>query len=209
MSYYPFIPAYGTHPVELLDEIALSSADGDIVIEGGCGFGRNIHYLMERAQVLGRRPKLYAFDTFGEAHPPEFWEGHPATTPWGEPFAAWAARIGGPTRLLDQFAFHLRNSPAREYLTDWAQFPWWTVAEEFKDGTVSFVIANGAHTAKGVTKELTKWWPKLKPGGKIAVYGHDKTDWEVKDEALAAFIQSHDNACEVHENAPYAILTHP
>lgn len=183
-TYWPLVPGPKI-PVDLYDHVADSAHDADIIIEAGCGFGRGVHYLMEALRTQDSHPKLYAFDTFGEAHPgSEFWEGYPATTPWGEPFMTWAARVGGTTRMLDQFAFYLKNSHARDYLTDWAQFPWWTVAEEFKDGTVSFVIANGAHTAKGVTRELTKWWPKLKPDGKISVYGHDEKDWEVKVNAV-------------------------
>lgn len=175
---YPWLP--------LFSQVAYAGAD-DIVCIAGCGFGRPTHYLMEVFKAFHVRPKLYAFDTFGEAHTgSEFWEGHPQTTPWGEPFAEWAARIGGPSRLLDQFVFHLNNSPARDYLTDFAQFPWWTVAEEFKDSSVSWVVANGAHKPKGIRRELDKWWPKLKSGGRIAWYGHDAIDYAIKVQIVAA-----------------------
>lgn len=182
-------------PLLLCNEISLNCEDGDIIAETGCGFGRTTHYLMHALRCNTRqvRPCLYAFDTFGEAHTgSEYWEGHPQTTPWGESFAEWSARIGGPSRLLDQFVFHLRNSPARDYLTDFAQFPWWTVAEEFKDDSVSWVVANGAHRSKGILRELEKWLPKLKIGGKIAMYGHDRADFDVKRSTATFFVVGKD-----------------
>ncbi len=174
---------------DLITEIAVKSQAGDIVCLPQCGLGRDVHHLIDLFHGANKRGvKVYAFDTFGENHSgSEYWEGHPQTTPWGEPFDAWCARIGGPSRLMDQFLFHLTNSPAREYLTDWAQFPWWTVAEEFKDSTVSWVVANGAHAPKGILKEIAKWWPTLKSGGRIAAYGHDSGDFVTKLEVYRAF----------------------
>lgn len=199
----------GATVVPLVCEIANSVSDGDIVCVGGCGFGSTTHRLMETFQHLGKRPKLYAFDTFGEAHPgSEYWEGHPSHTPWGEPFDAWSARIGGPSRLIDQFAFHLANSPARDYLTDWAQFPWWTVAEEFAANSVSYVIANGAHRAAGIRREIDKWWPTLKSGGKIAAYGHDSDDFKTKFDVYRAF-QVENSGVQLVGAANHVVLVKP
>lgn len=178
-TYWQLVPGPSI-PTDLYDEVVELVTNGDIVAEGGCGMGRGIHYLIESLKAVNRRPKLYAFDTFGEVHQSEFFEGLPAFTPWGEPFADWAARVGGPSRLFDHFTFYLNNSPARDYLTDYAQFPHWTVAEEFKDDSVSFVLANGAHQPKSIRRELDKWWPKLKSYGKIGLYGHDKGDFKTK-----------------------------
>lgn len=180
--YSLWVPGPINLPNDLIVEIAVQSQPSDIICLPQCGLGRDVHLLLDLLGGAGKRGlKVYAFDTFGEAHTgSEWWEGHPQTTPWNEPFDAWVARIGGPSRLIDQFAFHLANSPARDYLTDWAQFPWWTVAEEFKPESVSWVVANGAHRPQGVLKELTKWWPTLKSGGRIAAYGHDADDFRVK-----------------------------
>lgn len=197
-------------PRMLYIDISLNCQDGDIIVEAGCGFGRGVQYLMCQllANVRQTKPRLYAFDTFGEAHTgSEYWEGHPSSTPWGEPFSDWTARIGGPSRLIDQFVFHLRNSPARDYLTDYAQFPWWTVAEEFKDDSVSCVVANGAHKPKGIRRELDKWWPKLKVGGKIAMYGHDKDDWETKKVAAWKLFDETRDASLDHSGDNHIILT--
>lgn len=194
----------------LLLEITESVFDNDIVCIAGCGFGKVTHFVMEMLKDRDKRPKLYAFDTFGEAHTgSEYWEGHPQTTPWGEPFSDWSARIGGPSRLLDQFVFHLRNSPARDYLTDYAQFPWWTVAEEFKDDSVSWVVANGAHKPLGIRRELDKWWPKLKVGGKIALYGHDKADFETKLQTAVTFDRRYSaiSACSLQWSENHLVLT--
>ncbi len=191
--YSIWVPGLVNAATALVEQVAIESAPGDIVCFPQCGFGRDVHHLIDLLSNAGKRGiKLYAFDTFGENHSwSEYWEGQPQTTPWGESFDQWAARVGGPSRLMDQFVFHLANSPAREYLTDWAQFPWWTVAEEFKDSTVSWVVANGGHAPKGIFKELTKWWPTLKSGGRIAGYGHDRSDFSTKLDVYRAFQIDH------------------
>ncbi len=195
-------------PYAMLTEWSQQCDDYDTICIAGCGFGRDVHFLMEQ---LNRdhtcyMPKLYAFDTFGEIFGSEHFEGLPEFTPWGEPFGAWAARVGGPGRLIDHFAVYLRNSPAREYLTDWAQFPHWTVAEEFKDNSISFVLANGSHQPANVMQELTKWWPKIKAGGQIGLYGHDAADFNTKL-AVAREFFTVQKAKSLDVAANHAILT--
>ncbi|TWW08800.1 hypothetical protein E3A20_20710 [Planctomyces bekefii] len=167
MSYWKYLP--GLEDIEYrYSEMLRSVNDSSVVVEAGCGLGRGVHYMMEAFKEKGVKPKLYAFDTFGENHShSQFCDGNPKFTDWDEPFDNWTARIGGSTRLLDQFAFHLKNSPASEYLTDWAQFPHWTVAEEFKDNSVDYVFAFGGTSKKAIEEEVRKWWPKLKSGGLI------------------------------------------
>ncbi len=174
MSYWQYVPGPEVNRA-VYDLVIASATESDIIVETQCGFGRGIHYLIEGLKARNVRPKVYAFDTFGEKHSwSEHWEGLPSHTPWGEPFDQWAARVGGPSRIMDQFAFHLANSPARDYLKDWAQFPHWTVAEEFKDGIVSHVILNGPiKSTKTFEYVAAKWHPKLKEGGRVFVASLD------------------------------------
>lgn len=206
--YYSFIPGDTNFPTELYKSVAFNCTNDDIICETGCSFGRNVQFLMEFLKLTGKKPKLYAFDTFGENFPSEFFEGYPEKTPWGEPFKNWTDRIGGPTRLIDYFAFYLKNSPARDYLTDYAQFPNWTVAEEFLDDSVSFVLSNGSHQPKNIKRELDKWWPKLKKHGKIALYGHNKDDFNTKLETARQFF-SDNNGYKLDVGANYVIIVHP
>lgn len=43
--------------------------------------------------------------------------------------------------------------------------------DSFQDGTLDFVYLDGDHRGEQVEKDLTLWWPKVKPGGILA--GHD------------------------------------
>lgn len=167
MSYWQFVPGPEINR-GLYDHIIASATESDVIVETQVGFGRGLHYLLEGLAARNVRPKVYAFDTFGEAHThSEHWEGHPTETPWGESHAVWTARVGGTSRLIDQFVFHLINNPASSYLTDWAQFPHWTVAEEFTNGSVSHVIVRGPLLPGGWEYNVTKWQPKLREGGII------------------------------------------
>lgn len=167
MSYWQYVPGPDINKA-LYDQIVESATESDVIVETQVGFGRGLHYLLEGLAARNVRPKVYAFDTFGETHAhSEHWEGHPQATPWGEPHAQWAARLGGPSRLIDQFAFHLANNPASSHLTDWAQFPHWTVAEEFPSESVTYIILNGPADTKRKEYDFFKWADAVRSGGDI------------------------------------------
>ena len=46
----------------------------------------------------------------------------------------------------------------------------WEAADRFKDGTVDFCYVDAGHTYDCVTRDLTAWWPKIRPG---ALFGGD------------------------------------
>lgn len=166
MSYWQYVPGIDLNR-KMYDQIAASAKDTDVIVETQVGFGRGLHYLLDALAARNVNPKVYAFDTFGEKHQSEHWEGYPMYTPWGESFVSWSTRIGGPSRLIDQFAFHLANNPSSRILTDWAQFPSWTVAEEFPEFSVTYLILNGPVNEARRVYDWSKWGRKMKLGGNI------------------------------------------
>lgn len=169
MSYHKFIPgrevAYGIY-----DNIVSLATNDDVIVETRVGLGRGLHYMLERLKATNKRPKVYAFDTFGQDYSGDNnWSGYPSHTAWGEPFSEWISRIGGSGKIIDQFAFYLKNSPASDYLTDWAQFPEWTVHEEFRDSSVSCVILNPPHDGNLYQLQHANWYPKITLNGSIVL----------------------------------------
>lgn len=49
----------------------------------------------------------------------------------------------------------------------------WEAAEKFEDNSVDFCYVDAGHSYEAVTKDLTAWWPKIKPGSDFA--GDDYT----------------------------------
>lgn len=171
-SYYRFVPGQERFPRDLYGRIAEQCDASSVLVEVGVGFGRSTCMMAELLEYYGKRPKFYVLDRFGTL--PETNDGGPLAglTPWGEDWSKWASRVGGSSRLLDQFLFYLNNCPSKDRLTDWAQFSPWHCAEEFKDGTVSFAFLNDAAGGPDqVQKQIDCWLPKIRPGGTLGVYG--------------------------------------
>lgn len=167
-NHYRFVPGpdENAFPYSLYDSVAQNCFNDDILVECGVGFGRTTCYMMEALHHFKKQPKFYVFDLFGEIPG----DGEPldifSLTPWGEPLWQWKARGGD---FLDEFIHAIEQSPARKYLKDYAQFPSWTICNNFADESVSFVMLNVSRKKENVLKELRGWWPKLKRGGKVAM----------------------------------------
>jgi len=46
----------------------------------------------------------------------------------------------------------------------------WNAARRFQDNSVDFCYVDAGHSYEAVTKDLTAWWPKLRPG---SMFGGD------------------------------------
>lgn len=61
-------------------------------------------------------------------------------------------------------------------------------AEMFDDGTVDFILIDGAHTYEGVKADLKAWWPKLRDGGTMA---GDDFRWKGVRQAVTEFFYNY------------------
>ena len=48
---------------------------------------------------------------------------------------------------------------------------------EFEDGTVDFVYVDGDHSYEGASNDIRNYWPKLKPGGIMAIDDYEIGGW--------------------------------
>ncbi len=186
MSYASCIPWSDPFPHGLFEKVARECNDDDILVEVGVGFGHGTVYMMECLAAYGKKPRFYALDLFDMKNAPDDLMDVAAETPWGEPYGEWLARNGGPGARLDQFLMHLKNvvPVVRERLTDWSQFPPSSVCDGFKPDSVAFAFLNASRTPQIVEKELAGWLRAVRPGGLLALHGHE--NWETIGRFAAA-----------------------
>jgi cephalosporin hydroxylase len=70
------------------------------------------------------------------------------------------------------------------------------VALEFQDGYFDWVYIDGDHSYEAVLNDLKAWYPKVKPGGYLALDDLDWTDESGErsvEAAVATFVASHDS----------------
>jgi len=183
-NYYRFVPGQEQFPTALYNHVAKSSDDSSVIVEIGAGFGRSTCLMAELLEFHNKRPRFYVIDTFGTVPSPD--DGGPlqGETPWNEPWEKWAARVGGPSRLIDQFLFYLNNCPSQDRVTDWEQMPAWHSAGEFKDGSLHFVFLNSRLGGEQqVNKQIETWLPKIRKGGLLGVYGGAIRNSVIQDNA--------------------------
>jgi hypothetical protein len=170
MTYADFIPHYPDFPYALFDEVAKNCVDSDIIVEAGAFLGHGTCYMAEQLKLNGKRPKFYALDPWDQVLEPIYGKMRADDMPWGEPIETWKARVGGPTSLYEAFLFYLNGCQAKDYLFDHAQFPINSSWGEFEDGSLSFVLLNYSRDPNEIRQEIESWWPKVRPGGKLAVH---------------------------------------
>jgi hypothetical protein len=56
------------------------------------------------------------------------------------------------------------------------------VADEIPDGSLDFAYVDGDHTLRGITVDLIRMWPKIKPGGWLGGDDFSRSIWQHKAE---------------------------
>lgn len=75
------------------------------------------------------------------------------------------------------------------------------MADLVDDQSLSFLYIDGDHSLEGVTRDLQAWFPKVKPGGLIALHDYENPDYGVK-EALQAFAKDRFEILPIPEDKP-------
>ncbi len=171
-GHFLFVPGARDFPYELLADVVRDARETDIICEVGAFLGHGTCYIMELLQYWDTRAKFYAFDLFGETPAACYGEGREGQLlPWKERFETWARRSGGGLAALDAFQFYTQQSPARDFLYDYVQFPPRHAGDDFADGSVSFALLHQSQKPENVAADMAGWWPKIKVGGMLAVHG--------------------------------------
>lgn len=170
MSYSSHIPHDPAHHYAFFDEAAAICTDDDIIVEVGAFIGHGTCYMTEQLAAHNKRPKFYAIDPWDQKLEGVYGKTRTGNMPWGEPIATWANRVGGPTPLYDAFLFYLNGCPTKDRLFDHAQFPAVCAGEEFEDESLAYVLLNYSREQEEIDRETSNWWPKIRPGGALAVH---------------------------------------
>lgn len=168
-NYYRFIPGDENFPRNIYEDVASQCKDSDIICEVGCFMGRTTALMAELLDYNNKTPKFFAIDMFGAYLDDGDVEQVTGNMPWGQSVEDWAKRVGGTQYIIDRFDFYIEDCPSAHKITQRVQFPPWHSSEEFDDESVFFVLLNASNTAELVTKQLEKWWPKIRAGGSILV----------------------------------------
>jgi hypothetical protein len=133
------------------------AADGDTFVELGAWKGRSTAFM---AVEIARSGKAIRFVTV------DHWRGTDEPEQLADPDLR-------ENRLYETF---LRNiAPVRDYVEP-IRARTVDAARMFDDGTVAFVYVDAGHGYADVRADLSAWWPKIKPGGRMA--GDDWCDYD-------------------------------
>ena len=126
-----------------------NAQDGAICVEVGAWKGTSTAYMAVEIANSGKKIDFYTIDT---------WEGSFEHKDLFE----------GPEQLYQEF---LKNmEPVKDYVKP-IRKPSLEVANDFANESLDFVYIDASHEYHHVKLDLHAWYPKIKPGSKIA--GHD------------------------------------
>ena len=138
---------------ETYDMIVDQIPDDGKIVEIGSFLGRSTHYLATSLMNANKEQvKIYCVDTF---------EGSSEHT-----------NLKIPKDFFSIFKENLKFFIGREMViplqgrSDSSQ-----ILEKFDDGSVDYIMVDGAHEHEPVLDDIENWWPKLKPEG--VMFGDD------------------------------------
>lgn len=145
-----------------------SLADGAHIVEVGVWQGCSTAALAVEIANSGKAIRLDVVDHF---------KGSPET----------------PQLPHQRAAFDQHTAPVAHLIRSVLEAPSWQAADQYADGSLDFVFLDADHSSDALLKDLTAWWPKIKPGGLLA--GHD-ADWPSVQRALMPWVQLVGGHCE-------------
>ena len=147
--FYQDIPGFMSHKnTVMLDMVLDQFPKSGTWIELGSWTGRSAAYCV--VELLNR-------EKLGEFHCVDSWKG--------EVDIAY-----DPDTVQDLKKIFKQNvKPVIEYITMLNMMSW-NAAKKFDDDSVDFCYVDAGHSYEAVTKDLTAWWPKMRPG---AMFGGD------------------------------------
>jgi SAM-dependent methyltransferase len=154
MEYYEQIPGWFDYQ-NIYDEQVARARSGAVFVEIGAYLGRSTAYLAARIKQSRKRIRLYVVDLWDGW----FWNDDSPDIPMhAGPEVFWHFMRNMRCQGLDEVICPLKMSSDRAALL-------------FEEGSLDFVFVDGDHGYAAVQRDLTAWFPRVKPGGVLA--GHD------------------------------------
>jgi len=147
---------------DLYEFIVKSLPNNSHVVEIGAFKGCSTAHLAVEIINSGKNIRLDVIDS---------WDGSDGTSK--EPWADYVAdlSLGENKPHGDIFEEFKKNLQPVWHVVNPIQALSAPSADLYKDGSLDFVFIDANHTYEGVNEDITKWRPKVKPGGFMA--GHD------------------------------------
>lgn len=140
--FYQQVPGFMSHRNTIMLDLVLQKFPAQGVwVELGSWMGRSAAYCVVELINRDKLGDFYCIDT---------WDGGAEHQGWRE------------LQTLEQ-NFHDNISPIQDLVTV-IKSESWQAAETFQDNSVDFCYVDAGHTYDAVTRDLTAWWPKIKPG---------------------------------------------
>lgn len=166
--FYENIVGYMNHRNTVFFDIVLDAVPEDCVwVELGSWTGKSAAYCIVELLNRNKLGKFYCVDT---------WQG-------GQEHNEHELIV---TDNLKQ-TFDRNLEPVINYYQPIVSMSW-DAADRFLDESVDFCYVDAGHTYHDVTRDLTAWWPKIKPGSYFA--GDDYTKgWPEVQQAVWDFFK--------------------
>lgn len=155
--FYGKVPGYSIHITDLYQRFVRECADEAHIVEVGSYKGRSAACLCVEALNSGKRIKVDLVDLWAEA----------ADIVRNAPIAYEPATLAECKANLSP-VMDLMGDALRFIACDSAK-----AAELYPDASLDLVMIDADHSYYGCARDIAAWWPKVKPGGKLA--GHDFT----------------------------------
>tara|TARA_Y100001937_G_C6980720_1_gene267560 strand:+ start:33 stop:656 length:624 start_codon:yes stop_codon:yes gene_type:complete len=132
---------------ESYDHIVDLIPDDGKIVEIGSFLGRSTHYLATSLMNANKENvKIYCVDTF---------EGSPEHV-----------NLKLPNNFFSIFKENLKFFIGREMVIPYqGRSDSEDILSKFEDGSIDYIMIDGAHEHEPVLDDIENWWPKLKPDG--------------------------------------------
>ena len=149
---YFHIPGWFNY-AEAYDQIVDEIADDGKIVEIGSFLGRSTHYLATSLMNANKENvKIYAVDTF---------QG-----------SSEHISLKLPKDFYSMFRDNLKFFIGREMVIPCqGRSDSKEILDKFDDGSLDYIMVDGAHEHEAVMDDIENWWPKLKPDG--VMFGDD------------------------------------
>ena len=149
---YFHIPGWFNY-AEAYDQIVGEIADDGKIVEIGSFLGRSTHYLATSLMNANKENvKIYAVDTF---------QG-----------SSEHVSLKLPKDFYSMFRDNLKFFIGREMVIPCqGRSDSKEILDKFDDGSLDYIMVDGAHEHEAVMDDIENWWPKLKPDG--VMFGDD------------------------------------
>ena len=191
--FYQGIVGFADNCRNLYKEEVDRAQDGDIFVEVGVCLGRSLAFLAVEVINSKKNISIHGIDHWGGDR--SLWWNADMVDLLGED---WAKQEG----LM--YNTCIKNLEPVAHVVKLLKNDSAKAASNFEDESVAFVFIDADHERDAVMRDLTAWWPKVKPGGTLG--GDDySSSWRTVIAAVDEFVEKNKLQFEELEHGTWRI----